>query len=57
MNIDDDLFDLFQKQVNDWIKNKEEGIQKQSHTHEWKRYIGLTRVFDYCDCGEKKNEL
>ena len=24
------------------------------HTHEWKKYVGFTEVFDYCDCGEKR---
>ncbi len=25
-----------------------------SHWHSWKRYTGIVRIYDYCECGEKK---
>jgi len=28
-----------------------------SHFHDWKKYIGFTEVYWYCDCGEKKKDV
>ena|SRR5271166_1013777 len=25
------------------------------HTHFWRRYIGMTEIYDYCSCGAKKD--
>lgn len=28
-------------------------IKSSEHRHEWKKYTGLTEVYNYCECGEK----
>lgn len=29
-------------------------MQHDQHSHEWKKYVGVTDVYEYCDCGTKR---
>lgn len=49
--------DFWTKAFEEYIKNLNimNDVKEDDHTHEWKQYIGITRTYDYCECGEKKN--
>lgn len=29
-------------------------VNESGYSHVWKKYVGFSEAYDYCDCGEKK---